>query len=487
VGALISRLVSYNKRMAKTLYVCSNCGHREPKWLGRCPDCGEWSTFVEEIQEEKKAVGFAARVANAKGPERAVGPTLDLREVPTEREGGRIDTEVGELNRVLGGGIVPGSMVLVGGEPGVGKSTLLLQVMGHLGEGCLMVSGEESPRQVALSARRLGVGDAGFRVLSETDVDVIEATILAEKPQMVVVDSIQTLYSPELSGAPGGVGQVRETAARLMRLAKAESIAVVLVGHVTKEGSIAGPRVLEHMVDTVLQFEGDRYQSFRVLRALKNRFGSTNEVGVFEMTGAGMMEVEDPSAFFLSRREGGTPPGVVTVCLLEGTRPMMVEIESLVAPSPLAIPRRVANGIEVGRVNMLCAVLSRRAGLVLGDQDVYVNVTGGVRVEEPAADLGVALAIASALRDRPTEAGTACFGEVGLTGDVRFVAGAPRRISELLKLGFQRIITPEGASESLPGGRRGVVDDAPNGRVKREVAVVEVTTIEEAVVAALSP
>jgi DNA repair protein RadA/Sms len=473
--------------MAKTLYACSNCGHTEPKWLGRCPDCGEWSTFVEEIQEEKKAVGFAARVANAKGLERAVGATLDLREVSTEREGGRIDTGADELNRVLGGGIVPGSMVLVGGEPGVGKSTLLLQVMGYLGEGCLMVSGEESPRQVALSARRLGVGDAGFRVLSETDVDVIEATILAEKPQMVVVDSIQTLYSPELSGAPGGVGQVRETAARLMRLAKAESIPVVLVGHVTKEGSIAGPRVLEHMVDTVLQFEGDRHQSFRVLRALKNRFGSTNEVGVFEMTGAGMIEVEDPSAFFLSRREGGTPPGVVTVCLLEGTRPMLVEIESLVAPSPLAIPRRVTNGIEVGRVNMLCAVLSRRAGLVLGDQDVYVNVTGGVRVEEPAADLGVALAIASALRDRPTEAGAACFGEVGLTGDVRFVAGAPRRISELLKLGFKRIITPEGASESPPGGRGGVVDEAPNGRVKREVAVVEVKTLEEAVGEALSP
>ena len=484
---MISRLVSYNKRMAKTLYVCSNCGHTEPKWLGRCPDCGEWSTFVEEVQEEKKAVGFAARVTNAKGLERAVGTPLNLREVPTEREGGRIDTGADELNRVLGGGIVPGSMVLIGGEPGVGKSTLLLQVMGHLGEGCLMVSGEESPRQVALSARRLGVGDAGFRVLSETDVDIIEATILAEKPQMVVVDSIQTLYSPELPGAPGGVGQVRETAARLMRLAKAESIPVILVGHVTKEGSIAGPRVLEHMVDTVLQFEGDRHQSFRVLRALKNRFGSTNEVGVFEMTGAGMVEVEDPSAFFLSRREGGTPPGVVTVCLLEGTRPMLVEIESLVAPSPLAIPRRVANGIEVGRVNMLCAVLSRRAGLVLGDQDVYVNVTGGVRVEEPAADLGVALAIASALRDRPTEAGAACFGEVGLTGDVRFVAGAPRRISELLKLGFKRIIAPEGASGSLPRDRGSVVDDALNGRVKREVAVVGVKTLEEAVGEVLSP
>jgi DNA repair protein RadA/Sms len=467
----------------KTLYVCSNCGHTEPKWLGRCPDCGEWSTFVEEMREEKKAVGFAGRAANAKGAGKAAGTTLALREVRAEREGGRIDTGVGELNRILGGGIVPGSMVLVGGEPGVGKSTLLLQVMGRLGEGCLMVSGEESPRQVVLSARRLGVGDAGFRVFPETDVDIIEATILAERPRVVVVDSIQTLYSPELSGAPGGVGQVRETAARLMRLAKAEGIAVVLVGHVTKEGSIAGPRVLEHMVDTVLQFEGDRYQSFRILRALKNRFGSTNEVGVFEMTGAGMVEVEDPSAFFLSRREGGTPPGVVTVCLLEGTRPMLVEIESLVAPSPLAVPRRVANGIEVGRVNMLCAVLGRRAGLVLGDQDVYVNVTGGVRVEEPAADLGVALAIASALRDRPVEAGAACFGEVGLTGDVRFVTGAPRRVSELLKLGFKRIIIPEGAPE---GPWEGARNDGSNGRAKREVAVTEVKTLEEAVGAALA-
>jgi len=423
-------------------------------------------------------VGFAERATRKKTG--AAGRTLRLDQVETAADGGRISTSVEELDRVLGGGVVPGSVVLVGGKPGVGKSTLLLQVMGHLGEGCLMVSGEESTRQVALSARRLGVGDAGFRVLSETDVDVIEATILEERPKVVVVDSIQTLYSPELTGAPGGVGQVRETAARLMRLAKAEGIAVFLVGHVTKDGSIAGPRVLEHMVDTVLQFEGDRYQSFRVLRALKNRFGSTNEVGVFEMTGTGMVQVEDPSAFFLSTREGGTPPGVVTVCLLEGTRPMLVEIESLVVPSPLAVPRRVVNGIEVGRVNMLCAVLSRRAGLVLGDQDVYVNVTGGVRVEEPAADLGVALAIASALRDRSVESGAAVFGEVGLTGDVRFVSGGPRRVAELLKLGFKRIITPEGASEGPRSAGR-------NGRVeKAEVAVVEVRTLEEAVGAALS-
>ena len=471
--------IQYNRSVAtKTLYVCSNCGHTAPKWLGRCPDCGEWSTFVEEVREDKKVVGFAARATKERGARGAAGRTLALSEVPVVEGGGRMDTGVTELNRVLGGGIVPGSMVLVGGEPGVGKSTLLLQVMGHLGEGCLMISGEESPRQVALSARRLGVEGKGFRVLSETDVDVIEATILDERPKVAVVDSIQTLYSPELSGAPGGVGQVRECAARLMRLAKSEGIAVVLVGHVTKDGSIAGPRVLEHMVDTVLQFEGDRFQNFRVLRALKNRFGSTNEVGVFEMTGRGMVEVEDPSAFFLSTREEEVPPGVVTVCLLEGTRPMLVEIESLVAPSTLANPRRIANGVDTGRVNMLCAVLTRRVGLSLGDQDVYVNVTGGVRVEEPAVDLGVALAIASALRDRPVGKGTACFGEVGLTGDLRFVSGAPRRTAEMMKLGFGRIIRPEGATDGPPEGTDG-------GRAGRGASVVEVGTLEEAVAVAL--
>ncbi|MGI8649131.1 MAG: DNA repair protein RadA, partial [Rubrobacter sp.] len=390
---------------AKTSYVCSNCGHEERKWLGRCPDCGEWSTLVEEIREEKKTAGFAGRIAKGPGTRSSAKKTLSLAEVRETDEKSRMETGIGELDRILGGGIVPGSMVLVGGEPGVGKSTLLLQVMGRLGESCLMISGEESPGQVAMSAKRLGVDESGFRVLSETDLDIIESTILEERPEVVVVDSIQTLYSPELTGAPGGVGQVRECAARLMRLAKSEGVAIILVGHVTKDGSIAGPRVLEHMVDTVLQFEGDRFQSFRVLRALKNRFGSTNEIGVFEMTGHGMEEVEDPSAFFLSRREGEMPSGVVTVCLLEGTRPMLVEIESLVVPSPLAMPRRVANGLDNGRVNMLCAVLSRRAGLNLSDQDVYVNVTGGVRVEEPAADLGVALAIASALSDRPVGKG----------------------------------------------------------------------------------
>lgn len=485
-----SSTIPYNLRMAaKTVYVCSNCGHSEPKWHGRCPECGEWSTFVEETKAERKVSGFASRISGAEGngaPKRAPAATKTLDEVGAEDEK-RLGTGVGELDRVLGGGVVPGSLLLVGGEPGVGKSTLLLQMMGVLGERCLMVSGEESPRQVALSARRLGVDKSGFRVLAETDVDVIEATIAEEKPEVVVVDSVQTLYSPELQGAPGSVGQVRESAARLMRLGKSLGTAVVLVGHVTKEGSIAGPRVLEHMVDTVLQFEGDRFQSFRVLRALKNRFGSTNEVGVFEMSDRGMVEVEDPSAFFLSNREGGVPPGVVTVCLLEGTRPMLVEIESLVAPSPLAVPRRVANGLDTGRVNMLCAVLSRRAGLRLSDHDVYVNVTGGVRVEEPAVDLGVALAVASAFRDRPVQGGTACFGEVGLTGDVRFVSGGQRRVGELLKMGFGRIIGPVGARPESPakGGAGRNSGRSENGSRGREIEVVETRTLGEAVEAAL--
>lgn len=477
---------------AKNIYVCSGCGHSEPKWHGRCPECGEWSTFVEEAKEERKVTGFAARAEGGGAAKRAPAATKTLDEVGAEDEK-RLSTGVGELDRVLGGGVVPGSLLLVGGEPGVGKSTLLLQMMGSLGGRCLMVSGEESPKQVAMSARRLGVQKAGFRVFAETDVDVIEATIAEEQPEVVVVDSVQTLYSPELAGAPGSVGQVRESAARLMRLGKSLGTAVVLVGHVTKEGSIAGPRVLEHMVDTVLQFEGDRFQTFRVLRALKNRFGSTNEVGVFEMSDRGMVEVEDPSAFFLSNREDGTPPGVVTVCLLEGTRPMLVEIESLVAPSPLAVPRRVANGLDTGRVNMLCAVLSRRAGLKLSDHDVYVNVTGGVRVEEPAVDLGVALAVASAFRDRPVQGGTACFGEVGLTGDVRFVSGAQRRVGELLKMGFARIIGPTGArggesasGDSAKAGDGRAKGDIPeNGGRGRKIEVVETRTLGEAVEAAL--
>lgn len=438
--------MSYNRNMAaKMIYVCSECGHTEPKWLGHCPGCGQWSTFVEEMrQEEKKAAGPSGRVGRR---EAKAAATQGLGEV-RDRQEERFDTGIGELDRVLGGGMVPGSVVLVGGEPGVGKSTLLLQAMGHLGEDCLLISGEESVGQVAMRAGRLGLEGSGFRVLTETDVEVIEATLLAERPSVIVVDSVQTLYSPELSGAPGSVGQLRESAARLMRLAKSENVTMVLVGHVTKEGSIAGPRVLEHMVDTVLQFEGDRFQSFRVLRALKNRFGSTNEVGVFEMTGSGMEGVADPSSFLLSSREE-MPPGVATVCLLEGRRPMLVEIESLVAPSPLAVPRRVAGGVDSGRVNMLCAVLGRRVGLRLADHDVYVNVTGGVRVEEPAADLGIALAIASSFRDRSVSGGTACFGEVGLTGELRPVPGADRRVEELTRMGYVSIITPG----KFPGGK----------------------------------
>ena len=408
---------------------------------------------MEEMRESKKVVGFAERATRQKAG--VAGRTLALSEVPVVEGGGRMDAGVGELNRVLGGGIVPGSMVLVGGEPGVGKSTLLLQVMGHLGEGCLMVSGEESPRQVALSARRLGVEGRGFRVLSETDVDIIEATILQERPRAVVVDSIQTLYSPELSGAPGGVGQVRECAARLMRLAKSEGIAVVLVGHVTKEGSIAGPRVLEHMVDTVLQFEGDRFQSFRVLRALKNRFGSTNEVGVFEMVEQGLVEVEDASERFVT--EATRAPGSVVLCAMEGSRPLLVEVQALVAPSELVPPRRVANGVDRNRLALVLAVLARHGGVSLGTSDVFVSVAGGVRVDEPGADLAIALALASASKgieltqDKPL----AAFGELGLTGELRHVAHADRRMAEAAKFGLDAVVRPGQGATTLREALRG--------------------------------
>ncbi|MBA3584960.1 MAG: DNA repair protein RadA [Gemmatimonadetes bacterium] len=469
----------------KIVFACQECGAQSSKWMGRCGDCGAWNSIVEErpVPEAVMAGAIEKRYSLAV----AAGPQLyaDISILNAQR----LSTGIGEFDRVLGGGVVPGSLVLIGGEPGIGKSTLLLQAAAHFAREfgpVLYSSGEESEHQIKARGERLGIERAPLYILAETCLERILEEIARLKPSFIIVDSIQTVFSLKFQSAPGSIGQVREAATQLLFAAKGQNIPTFLVGHVTKDGSIAGPRVLEHMVDTVLQFEGDRYHTFRVLRSLKNRFGSTNEVGVFEMTGAGMVEVEDPSAFFLSRREGGTPPGVVTVCLLEGTRPMLVEIESLVAPSPLAIPRRVTNGIEVGRVNMLCAVLSRRAGLVLGDQDVYVNVTGGVRVEEPAADLGVALAIASALRDRPVEAGVACFGEVGLTGDVRFVSGAPRRVAELLKLGFKRIISPEGVPEGPRGAISGAANGARNGRAGREVGLVEVKTLEEAVGAALS-
>jgi DNA repair protein RadA/Sms len=396
------------------------------RWLGRCPGCGAFGTMVEEAP---------SRVSLA-----AVRPLLRLVDVEAE-EAARIPTGVAELDRVLGGGLVPASLVLVGGEPGVGKSTLLLSALGSmsLGRRALLVTGEESVVQVKLRAARLGGCDA-VEILVETELESVCAVLERERPGVCVIDSVQTLYSSEIGSAPGSVAQVREAAARILRVAKEAGVAVFLVGHVTKDGSVAGPRVLEHLVDCVLQFEGDRYHAHRVLRATKNRFGSTNELAVFEMTGSGLVGVPDPSAIF-GRSEPGEVGSAVT-CVLEGTRPLLIEIQSLVAPTDLAMPRRVGTGVDPKRLAMIVAVLSRHAGVPLGSADVFVNVAGGVRIDEPGADLGIALAIASAARGSPVREELAAFGEIGLTGRLRPATQAPRRLEECRKLGRAVVLAP---------------------------------------------
>jgi DNA repair protein RadA/Sms len=413
---------------AAVLYACGECGYSSPRWFGKCPGCGAFGTLAEERPPDART--DAAR------------PPLRLVEVEAA-EAERIPTGVSELDRVLGGGLVPASLVLVGGEPGVGKSTLLLSALRAISSNrrVLLVTGEESVAQVKLRADRLG-GAGNIEILAETELDPVCATLDRERPAVCVIDSVQTLYCAELGSAPGSVVQVREAAARILRVAKEAGVAVFLVGHVTKDGSVAGPRVLEHLVDCVLQFEGDRYREHRVLRAVKNRFGSTNEIGVFEMTAGGLAGVPDPSALF-GRAEPGEV-GAAVACTLEGTRPILLEIQALVSPTDLAMPRRVGTGLDPKRLAMIVAVLSRHAGLALGQADVFVNVAGGVRIEEPGADLGVALAVASAARAAPVREGLACFGEVGLTGRLRPVTQAERRLEECAKLGMAAVLAPAG-------------------------------------------
>jgi DNA repair protein RadA/Sms len=410
-------------------FACSECGRATGRWLGRCPGCGSFGTLVEEsAPPPSQAKGAAAR------------PVLRLVDVQAD-EAERIPTGVAELDRVLGGGLVPASLVLVGGEPGVGKSTLLLMALAAISRErrALLVTGEESSAQVKLRAARLG-GAESVEILAETDLDSICATLERERPAVCVIDSVQTLYSSEVGSAPGSVSQVREASARLLRVAKEAGVALFLVGHVTKDGAVAGPRVLEHLVDCVLQFEGDRYHAHRVLRAAKNRFGSTNELGVFEMTGAGLVGVPDPSALFGGAREEEV--GSAVACTVEGTRPLLLEIQALVAPTDLAMPRRVATGVDPKRLAMIVAVLSRHGGIALGQADVFVNVAGGVRIDEPGADLAIGLAIASAARGVTIPAGVAAFGEIGLTGRLRPAAQADRRLDECRKLGLAVAIVP---------------------------------------------
>jgi DNA repair protein RadA/Sms len=447
---------------AVTSFSCTSCGQSSLRWMGRCPGCGEWNTLIEEKAADRQTDGrVAPRDGRAGGrPRRRAEPRqpVVLSEVETA-EVARLPTGSDELDRVLGGGLVPGSVVLIGGSPGIGKSTLMSSALASIqgaGGRPLYVSGEESAAQVKLRAERLGPHALAVPVLAETSLEVVLASLEQERPQACVIDSVQTLWSADLTGSPGSVGQVQEVAGALERFAREHGCAVILVGHVTKEGSLAGPRVLEHAVDCVLQFEGERERSFRTLRALKNRFGSTNEIGVFEMRAGGLDEVADPSERFL--RDAEPVPGSCVLCAMEGSRPLLVEVQALVAPTDVVPPRRVANGIDRNRLTMILAVLARHGGPALGSADVFVNVAGGVRIDEPGADLAVALAVASAAREEPlASAGVAsgCFGEIGLTGELRYVAHADRRLEEAARFGLERIVLPARcADDELPPARR---------------------------------
>ena len=439
----------------KTVFFCQNCGHEESKWLGQCPACKEWNTFVEE----KVTVSRGSTSAASEAGKERVSKVVTLSSVSVE-EDERIRTGIAELDRVLGGGIVQGSLVLVGGDPGIGKSTLLLQVCQRLsdaGKNVLYISGEESGKQIKLRANRMGTFSEHLYLLCETNLELIRQTIERQKPDMVVIDSIQTMYNEEVSSAPGSVSQVRESTNILMQLAKGMNISIFIVGHVTKEGTVAGPRVLEHMVDTVLYFEGDRHASYRILRGVKNRFGSTNEIGVFEMRKEGLVEVENPSEFMLSGRPEHAS-GSVVACAMEGTRPILMEIQALVCRSNFGMPRRTAAGLDYNRVNLLMAVLEKRSGLPLSNYDAYVNIVGGIRMNEPAADLGIVMAIASSYKNRPVPEDAIVFGEVGLSGEVRAVTMPEQRVAEARKLGFKTCIIPEVSLKALQGvsGKPGI-------------------------------
>ena len=417
----------------KSVFFCQNCGHEESKWLGQCPACKEWNSFVEEkVSTAKTAVVKTSRAAEV----------VSLSEVSAD-DHTRILTGIQELDRVLGGGIVPGSLVLVGGDPGIGKSTLLLQVCQQLSQNksILYISGEESLAQIKLRANRMGEFKENLKLLCETNLETIKNIIESRRPELVIIDSIQTMYSEEVSSAPGSVSQVRESTNIFMQLAKGLGISIFIVGHVTKEGTVAGPRVLEHMVDTVLYFEGDRHASYRILRGVKNRFGSTNEIGVFEMRQTGLVEVENPSEYMLSGKPENAS-GSVVACSKEGTRPILIEIQALVCQSNFGLPRRTAAGTDYNRVNLLMAVLEKRIGLPLSNYDAYVNIAGGIKMNEPAIDLGIVMALVSSYKNRPIDEKMIVFGEVGLSGEVRAVNMPEQRVAEAKKLGFETCILP---------------------------------------------
>ncbi len=448
-----------SKPEKKTVFVCQSCGREALKWLGRCPECQQWNTFTETV-------------LSALAPSRSPSPAEPPRELSrvTLQKADRSPLPLPEFNRVLGGGLVSGSLVLIGGDPGIGKSTLLLQAAAVMAgnEGpVIYVTGEETLHQIKLRAERLGLEGSGLFLLAETDLEAILQQIEQLSPRLVVVDSIQTMYSPELDAAPGSITQVRECTLKLMRQAKLNAAPVFIAGHVTKDGSIAGPRVLEHIVDVVLYLEGEPFSAYRLLRCVKNRFGSTNEVGVYEMKEKGLIEVANPSLAFLAGR-GAEPVGSAVVPTLEGSRPLLVEIQALTTTTSFGLPRRTVNGIDFNRLLLVAAVLTRRAGLKLGNQDIIVNVTGGLRIGEPAADLGIALAVASSLRDTGVDPGLAAVGELGLSGEIRAVSQPDRRVTEAARLGFKRCLVPENSSPAspVPG-----IEIVPAGNLRQAIAL----------------
>ncbi len=450
------------KSKKSTVFFCQNCGFESAKWMGQCPGCREWNTFVEE------QVSTAALKKNGTQGSTVRQKPAVLSEITMEKED-RISTGMQELDRVLGGGVVAGSLTLVGGDPGIGKSTLLLQVCRNFsdaGAKVLYISGEESLKQIKMRAERIGSFNDNLLLLCETNLSLIEDTIRSQKPQIVIIDSIQTMYSEDVSAASGSVSQVRESTALFLQLAKGLGVSIFIVGHVTKEGTVAGPRVLEHMVDTVLYFEGDRYASYRILRSVKNRFGSTNEIGVFEMREEGLAEVRNPSEYMLNGRPKDAC-GCVVACTVEGTRPLMVEMQALVCHSNFGIPRRQATGVDFNRVNLLMAVLEKRLGLQMSGCDAYVNLAGGIRIQEPAVDLGMVMAIVSSFKNRPVDESTVVFGEVGLSGEVRAVSLAEQRLQEAVKLGFTTCVMPRANADMLKN--------------TKNIKVIGVSNVQEAI------
>ncbi|MBC6004878.1 Circadian clock protein kinase kaiC [uncultured Clostridium sp.] len=429
----------------KTKYVCQECGYENSKWLGKCPECSKWNTFVEEIEDKRSKSNKEVFVID-----KSSSRPLNINSIETIKEQ-RFSTCINELDRVLGGGVVKGSLVLVGGDPGIGKSTLLIQVASNVansGKKVLYISGEESASQIKMRAQRLGIQSDNLYIFAENNLSIIEAHLESVNPDLIIVDSIQTVFSPEITSAPGTVSQIKEGTSRFMKISKKMGISTFVVGHVTKEGSLAGPKVLEHMVDTVLYFEGERFNTYRLIRAVKNRFGSTNELGVFEMRELGLIELENPSKILIAEKPKDVA-GSVIISTVEGTRPMLLELQALVSPTSFGIPKRTATGVDYNRVSLLMAVLEKRVGMQIQNQDVYINVVGGLKVNEPSIDLGIVMSIASSFRNIPIDGTVAITGEVGLTGEIRAVSFIEKRIAECKKLGFTKIVIPKSNYEAV--------------------------------------